>query len=68
MNRAIPAFPGGHLNADDQGELAFAVAADVTRKIVIIRFGKPVDWIGLGKREVTALADLLHEKAKQLPD
>lgn len=67
LNRAAPAFPGGHLNSDDQGELAFAVAVDLRRNIVVIRFGKPIDWIGLRKPEVIALAKMLQEKADQLP-
>lgn len=68
LNRATPKFPAGHINADDDGELAFAVAADLRRNVVIINFGKPVDWIGLGKKEVLMLANLLHDKAKQLHD
>lgn len=66
LNRSEPAFPGGHLNKLDEGELAFAVAVDPARKVIILRFGKPVDWIGFGKTEALHLANLLKEKADTL--
>jgi hypothetical protein len=63
---AKPAYPQGRLNADDLGETAFAVAADLQRKVVIIRFTKPIDWLGLHADETRQLANLLLEKAAQL--
>lgn len=66
LNRAKPAFPGGHLNARDEGELAFAVAVDKSKGVIILRFGKPVDWVGFGPSEARHLAHLLVEKAEQL--
>ena len=66
LNRAKPAFPQGKISDHDRGELAFAVALDLSKKAVVIRFAKPVDWIGLGKAEALRLATLLKEKADQL--
>ena len=66
LNRTEPRFPQGKLNARDEGELAFAVAADKDKGVVILRFGKSVDWIGFGPREARMLAELLNAKADQL--
>lgn len=66
LNRTKPEYPAGHLNERDQGELAFAVALDRANGVVIIRFGKAVDWIGFRKAECLMLSQLLKEKADQL--
>lgn len=63
-----PRFPQGQLSPNDRGEISFAIATDLSKRAVVIRFAKPVDWIGLGKSETLALANLLIEKAAQLPD
>jgi hypothetical protein len=39
-------FPGGKLNAFDEGELKIAIMADTEKKIVGLHFGKNVSWIG----------------------
>lgn len=59
-------YSAGRVSADDDGDLALAVAADKEKKIVIIRFGKPVEWIGLGPKEVNGLINMLTEKLRQL--
>lgn len=66
LHKAKPAYPQGRLNERDEGETAFAVAADLERKVVIIRFAKPIDWLGLHVAETRQLANLLLEKAAQL--
>lgn len=57
---------GGKLHKSDEGELAFAIAHDTRNQIVVIKFGKPVDWIGLPKKEALQLANLLIEHAAEL--
>jgi hypothetical protein len=52
---------------DMPGELAYAVAVDPQAQIVIIHFGKPVDWIGFSRKDALMLATTLTEKANQLP-
>lgn len=68
LQRAEPSFPQGKLSPRDEGELAFAVALDLTKQAVIIRFAKPVDWLGLDRQSALHLADLLINKAANLPD
>lgn len=59
-------YPRGRLSAEDDGALAFAVAADPTNKTVIIKFSKPTEWIGLGAKECFALAQLLIQKGREV--
>lgn len=61
-------FPRGKLNEDDEGGLQLAVASDKSSKTVIVDFGKPVVWIGLGPEEALALAAMLERRAKELTD
>lgn len=59
-------WPNGRVSGEDDGETAFAIAADHQRKIVIIKFSKPMDWIGFGEEEARQLAAKLLEKADEL--
>ena len=59
-------YPGGRMGDDDEGELAYAVAADPKNATVIIRFGKPVEWVGLGASDVEALRDKLTETLAEI--
>lgn len=59
-------FPQGHVDADDEGELRFALAADHNQGIVRVIFGTPVGWLGLPATQARALARLLIEKANEL--
>lgn len=67
MNRARQSFPDGPINRTDEGELSFAVAADPVNRVVIIHFGKPVVWAGMAKKQALQLADMLRERAMELP-
>jgi hypothetical protein len=55
-------YPAGRMGHDDDGALSYAIAADPTKQTVIIRFGKPVEWIGLGIVEANELLNKLREK------
>lgn len=66
MGQAKPRFPQGKITEDDQGEITFAVAADRNKGVVILRFGKPVDWLGLDAEHARHLGNILIEKANQL--
>ncbi len=59
----MPHFPRGKLVREDEGELQMAIALLPDKKTLLIDFGKPVAWLGLGKREVRALIEGLtkHE-------
>lgn len=57
-------FPQGKLNETDEGEITIAVGIENGK--VIIQFGKPVSWLGLGRSEAMALASSLVDKAMGL--
>lgn len=55
-------YSQGRMSADDEGDLAMAILADEAKKLVVIRFGKPVEWIGMGETECKALiSNLIHK-------
>ena len=59
-------YPNGRVGADDEGELAYAIAADPRHQIIRIEFNKSVDWLGLDKESAEALRDILTEKLMEL--
>jgi hypothetical protein len=59
-------YPNGRVGATDDGALAIAVTADAAKGIVVIDFGKQVDWIGLPPSEVAALCSLLMRRAREI--
>lgn len=59
-------WPHGRISGDDDGETAFAIAADPRNKIVRIQFTKPMDWLGLDAKSARHLAKLLTEKADEI--
>jgi hypothetical protein len=64
--KAKRAYPSGRIAADDDGELALAVAADHSKGVVMLSFGKPVTWIGLPASEVRQLCGMLMAKCREL--
>ena len=59
-------YSQGRMSAEDDGDLAIAVGVDPQRKIIIINFGKPVAWIGLGIAETEELIEALKDKIDKL--
>lgn len=59
-------WPQGRLNGEDDGATAYAIAADPARKLVLIRFPKPMDWLGLSVNDAAALRNKLDEKINEL--
>jgi hypothetical protein len=57
--------PRGKLRPDDQGalEMRFAVQDDA----LVIIFPYPIDWLGLSRREVEGLIELLGKKLQEMP-
>src|SRR5262249_26020317 len=54
-------FPEGKLNEEDEGELQLGIANDGRK--VIIQFGTPVSWFGMGPVQARDLAALLIHHA-----
>jgi len=65
-NRAKRYYSDGRINATDDGDLAFAVAADPAKNVVVIDFGKPVTWTALTPAQVNQLVSLLMQKLRDM--
>lgn len=66
LDRKHRDFPDGRLNDQDEGGLAFAVAADQTNRVVRVDFGTPVAWFALNKKDANRLAELLINAAQKI--
>lgn len=64
--RAKRNYSEGRMNAEDDGDLAFAIAADPVKNVVIIDFGKPVTWMAMPPEQVNGLINLLMMKLREL--
>lgn len=58
-------FPKGKMNEEDEGGLTIAIGIEDGN--VVIRFGKKVAWLGLGREETKSLAESLLKYAQCLP-
>jgi hypothetical protein len=68
IGTAQPEFPKGKLNPDDEGALAFAIAVDTTKKLMIVNFNKPVTWLGLYLPDAKKLHEAMGKKIKELEE
>lgn len=59
-------WSAGRMGAEDDGDLSYALATDQRRGVIAMRFGKPVEWIGLGIKEAEELRDQLTERLMAL--
>lgn len=57
-------YPRGKLSADDEGELKIGIT--IKDNTIIVAFGKPITWIGLGKQDAINFANLLLAKADEI--
>ena len=53
---SVRRWPGGRMGGDDDGQLAYAIATDKPYGAVMIKFTKPVEWIGLDVESATQLS------------
>lgn len=60
---ATGAFPNGSYAPRDEGEIRFAVAADPSKGVVLVDFGKPVHSLGMTAKQAEELAETLRKKA-----
>lgn len=63
---SVRRWPGGRMGADDDGQLAYAIATDKQRGVILIDFGKEVAWLGLDVAAATQLRDSLTERIMEL--
>lgn len=66
--RAQRAYSDGRLGADDDGDLAMAIGADQARRVVIIDYGKLIQWVGMPPEQAVRMAEMLIEKALAVSD
>ena len=59
-------YPRGRTSGDDEGQTQIAIALDKRNNIVILRFSKPMDWIGWGASEVEQMVILLAKHLSQM--
>jgi len=59
-------FPYGKLDANDEGELAVAIAADPRHGVIRFEFGKAVSFLALPAGHALQLASILIAKAEEL--
>lgn len=59
-------WPAGRISGEDDGATAYAIAADPVKRVILIRFPKPMDWIGFGVVEAIALRDQLDVKIAEI--
>jgi hypothetical protein len=60
------AYPKGRMGADDDGELAYAIAVDARHQVIRVEFGKPITWIGLDREAAEKLRDVLTDGLLEL--
>ncbi len=63
MKRVFGEFPDGKLNPDDAGGIAMSVGIEDHR--VVIRFPKPVAWVGMTGDEAFELSQILLRRARE---
>lgn len=59
-------YPAGRMGATDDGALSYAMANDDRHKTIVMRFGFPVEWIGLDLESAVRLRDELTERIMAL--
>lgn len=62
MRKLFGEFPDGKLNPDDAGAVAMAVGVESGR--VVLRFPKPIAWVGMTGDEAFELAQCLLRHAR----
>lgn len=63
MKQIFGEFPHGKLNDNDAGALAYAVFAE--NGVVVIKFPKLIQWIGLEPEQAIEMAEVLVKHARK---
>lgn len=64
MRKVLGEYPNGKLNVQDEGALAYSVG--IENKAVVIKFPKPVAWVGFRPQDAAELASALIKWARKL--
>ncbi len=60
------AYPGGRIAPDDDGQLAYMIAADHKRGLIALNFTKPLEWLAIPPHQARELAATLLAKAREI--
>ena len=55
-------FPDGRTEANDDGELTYAITTDARHRTIVLRFAHPTEWIALDVKSATELRDALTDR------
>jgi hypothetical protein len=64
--RAKRTWSDGRLGATDDGDLAFAVGPHPEHELVVIDFGKPVEFVSMPPQQAIELAQTLIKHARAM--
>lgn len=64
--RAKRSWSDGRLGATDDGDLAFAVGPHPDQELVVVDFGKPVEFVAMPPRQAIELAQSLIKHARAI--
>ena len=64
--RARRTFSEGRIGAADDGDLAFVIGRHPDKELVVVDFGKPVEWIALPPQQAIELAQSLIKHARAI--
>ena len=63
---AVREYPAGRMGADDEGAIAIAMAVDPVHRTIVLRYAKPVHWVGLALNDAEQLRHMLSKKIEEL--
>ena len=66
LGQSKRSYSAGRMGAEDDGDLAFAIATDVPHQTIVVKFPKPVEWIGLDRESAERLRDELTARLLEL--
>lgn len=64
--RAKRTWSDGRAGAADDGDLAFAVGPHPEKELVVVDFGKPVEWVAMPPQQAIELAQALIKHARAI--
>lgn len=59
-------YPAGRMGADDDGAIAIAIAVDPKHRTIVLRYAKPVHWVGMALNDAEQLRHMLSRKIEEL--
>ena len=66
MGSADREYPAGRMDAEDDGAIAIAMAVDPVHRTIVIRYARPVHWVGLALNDAEQLRHMLSKKIEEL--